>query len=117
MGLFLADGTARRLGLDAGKLWNLCVVALFAAIVTTRLLLVAINCAELRQHPAWLLGLSLIHHPLFAYWGALVAAFTAVLYGRWLRLPLGPTADALTAPLALALAFKQLGALVSGAGF
>jgi phosphatidylglycerol:prolipoprotein diacylglycerol transferase len=40
-----------------------------------------------------------------------------VLYARWKRLPLGTTADALAAPLALGLAFEQLGALLAGSGF
>jgi phosphatidylglycerol:prolipoprotein diacylglycerol transferase len=41
----------------------------------------------------------------------------AFLYARWKRLPLGNTADALAAPLALGLAFEQLGALLAGSGY
>ena len=115
--LLMAQHTARIAGLDARKVWNLCVVALFAALVSSRLLLVALNWSELRLHPMWLLGLAMIHHPLLAYFGGLAAMVAAVLYGRRQRLPLLTTADALAVPVALGLAFEQLGALLAGSGY
>jgi phosphatidylglycerol:prolipoprotein diacylglycerol transferase len=42
---------------------------------------------------------------------------TAALYARWHRLPFRTTADVLAAPLALGLAFEQLGALLAGSGY
>jgi len=63
-----AHGGIRRA--DAGRVWNLCVVALFAALVGSRLLLVVLNRTELRLHPSWMLGLAMIHHPLLAAFGA-----------------------------------------------
>jgi len=117
LALFLAQRTARAVGIDTGKLWNLCVVALFAALIGSRLLLVILNFADLRSHPMWMLGLAMIHHPLLAASGALIAAVAAILFGRWQRLPLWSTADALAAPVALGLAFEQLGALLAGSGY
>ncbi len=117
LALLMAQRTARIAGLDARKVWNLCVVALFVALVSSRLLLVAFNWSELRVHPMWLLGLAMIHHPLLACFGGLAACVAAVLYGRWQRLPLWSTADALAAPVALGLAFEQLGALLAGSGY
>jgi phosphatidylglycerol:prolipoprotein diacylglycerol transferase len=117
LALFLAQLTARVAGLDAGKVWNLCVLSLFAALAGSRLLLVALNWADLRIHPSWMLGLAMIHHPLLTGFAALAAAVTAILYGRWQRLPLWATADALAAPLALGLAFEQVGALLAGSGY
>lgn len=117
LALFLAQRTARIAGVDAGHVWNLCVVALFAALLGQRLLLVALNWSELRSHPSWLFGLGMVHHPLLGAAGALAGVGSAVLYARWKRLPLGTTADALAAPLALGLAFEQLGALLAGSGF
>jgi phosphatidylglycerol:prolipoprotein diacylglycerol transferase len=117
LALFLAERSARIAELDAGKVWNLCVVALFAVLVCSRLLLVALNWSELRLHPSWMLGLAMIHHPLLAGFGALAAAVAAVLFGRWQRLPLWRTADVLAAPVALGLAFEQLGALLAGSGY
>jgi phosphatidylglycerol:prolipoprotein diacylglycerol transferase len=117
LALWMAQRTARIAELDASKVWNLCVLALFAALVGSRLLLVALNWSELREHPTWLLGLAMIHHPLLAGFGGLAAIVAAVLYGRWQRLPLWSTADVLAAPVALGLAFEQLGALLAGSGY
>lgn len=117
LALWMAQRTARIAGLDGRKVWNLCVVALFAALASSRLLLVAFNWNELRLHPMWILGLAMIHHPLLGCFGALAAVVTALLYGRWQRLPLWTTADALAAPVALGLAFEQLGALLAGSGY
>jgi phosphatidylglycerol:prolipoprotein diacylglycerol transferase len=117
LALFLAERTARLVGLDAQRVWKLCVVTLFAALVTSRLLLVALNWSDLRLHPAWMLTLAMVHHPLLACFGALVAVVVGAFYGRRQRLPLWATADALAAPVALGLAFEQLGALLAGSGY
>jgi len=117
LALLLTQRTARIAGLDGRKVWNLCVVALIAALAGSRLLLVALNWSDLRLHPMWLLGLAMIHHPLLGAFGALAAGVAASLYGRWQRLPLWTTADALAAPVALGLAFEQLGALLAGSGY
>ncbi len=117
LALFLAQHTARILNFDAAKIWNLCVLALFAAILCSRLLLIALNWSALRLHHSWLLALAMVHHPLLAAFGALAAALSALFYARWQRLPLRATADVLAAPLALGLAFEQLGALLAGSGY
>jgi phosphatidylglycerol---prolipoprotein diacylglyceryl transferase len=115
--LGLALRTARLAGVDAGKVWNLSILSLFAALAAARLLLVIANWSALRLHPAWLLGLAMVHHPLLAGTGALAGAGCAFAYARTTRLPLRATADALTPPLLLGLAFEQLGALAAGSGY
>ncbi len=117
LALGLAQRTARVAGVDAGKVWNLCILSLFAALAAARLLLVIVNWSALRLHPAWLLGLAMVHHPLLAATGSLAGAGCALWYARRSKLPLRTTADALVAPLALGLSFEQLGALASGSGF
>lgn len=117
LALFLAQRTARIAGLNAAQVWNLCVFALFAALVAQRLLLVLVNWTDLRRHPQWMLAISMIHHPLLMGAGALAGVGSAVFYALRQRMPLGDTADALAAPLALGLAFEQLGALLAGAGY
>lgn len=121
LALGLALRTARMAGrdtdLDAGKVWNLCILSLFAALAAARLLLVIVNWSALRLHPAWLLELAMVHHPLLAATGALAGAACALWYARHNKLPLDATADALAAPLALGVAFEQLGALASGSGY
>jgi phosphatidylglycerol:prolipoprotein diacylglycerol transferase len=104
-------------GLDAGRVWNLCAVGLFAALVATRLLLVALNWTLLRQHPTWMVTLAMIHHPLLSVYGIVAGVVAAVLFALWQGLPLGTTADVLAAPVALGLAFEQLGTLLAGSGY
>lgn len=117
LALFLAQRTARIAGVNAAHVWNLCVIGLFAALAGERLLLIAVNWSDLRRHPGWMLGLAMIHHPLLAGAGAFFGVAAGAVYARWQRMPLAATADALAAPLALGLAFEQLGALLAGSGY
>ncbi len=117
LGLFLAQLTARMAGVNAGQVWNLCVVGLFAALVSQRLLLVAADWSELQRHSSWILGLAMVHHPLLDAAGALVGVGCAAWYGRRQKLLLSATADALAAPLAVGMAFEQAGALLAGSGY
>lgn len=115
--LFMAQRTARVAGVDAARLWNLCIVSLCAALLSERLLLVAVNWSAIRLHPQWTLGLAMVHHPLVAGIGMLAAAGTAALYIRLRNMPALATADALAAPIALGLACEQIGALLAGSGY
>lgn len=121
LGVLLALGlvlhTAHIAGVDSAKIWNLCIVSLFAALIAARLLLLAANWSAVRLHPAWLLGIAMVHHPLLAGTGALAGSACALWYARRSKLPLRATADALTVPLALSLAFEQLGALAAGSSY
>ena len=117
LALALVQHTARITGLNVNHIWNLCVTALFAALVGSRLLLVAVNWRDLMRHPLWMLGLATIHHPLLTAAGALFGVLAALAYARWQQMPLLTTADALAAPVALLAAMEQFGALLAGAGF
>lgn len=117
LALALLLRTARIVELNPNPLWNLCIVALFAAIVGSRLVLLMLNWSLVRVHPAWLLGLAMVHHPLVAAIGVVFGLAAAVPYARAHHLRWRPTADALAAPIALALACEQLGALLAGAGY
>jgi phosphatidylglycerol---prolipoprotein diacylglyceryl transferase len=115
--LALLVRTAHIAGLNPNPLWSLSILALFAALVGSRLVLLVVNWTVLRTHPAWLLGLALVHHPLVSAIGAGFAIAAAIPYARAQRLALRPTLDALAAPTALALSCEQLGALLSGSGY
>ncbi len=117
LALVTAQCTARAAGVSAAHVWNLCVVSLCAAIAAERLLLVAANWSALRRHPAWALAVAVVHHPLLAGAGAAAGLGVAGWYARRYSMPLRTTADALAAPLALGLAFEQMGALLAGSGF
>ena len=117
LALFLAQRTARMVHVDPVKVWNLCILSLCAALAAARLLLVAVNFSVIRLHPAWVLGLAMVHHPLLAGTGACGGAAGAAWYARRSKLPFAATADALAPSLALGLAFEQLGALLAGSGY
>jgi phosphatidylglycerol:prolipoprotein diacylglycerol transferase len=92
---------------NPARVWNLSILAVLAAMAAARLPLVALNWANLRLHPSWMLTLAMIHHPLLA----------AAAYAQRQRMPLWSAADALAAPLALGLAFEQWGALLAGSEY
>jgi len=117
LALFLATRLARVAAIDPNHIWNLSVIAMFSALLGTRLLLVVVNWSVVRLHPRWLLGLAMIHHPVLAAFGVLAGGAAAMLYARWQHLPAWSTADVLAAPLALGLAFEQWGALLAGSGY
>jgi phosphatidylglycerol:prolipoprotein diacylglycerol transferase len=121
LGLLVALGlclrTARIVGVEPAQLWNLSIMALFVALAGSRLLLVVINWSVLRSHPAWFLGLAMIHHPLLAVIAASLALMVAFIYALCAHLSIPDAADALAAPIALGLAFEQFGSLLAGSGF
>lgn len=121
LGLLLALAlllrTARFTHLNPNPLWNLCIFALFAALIGSRVVLLLLNWSVVRTHPSWLLGLAMVHHPLLAAVGAACGLAIAVPYALAHHLPLRDTADALSAPIALALACEQFGALLAGSGY
>jgi phosphatidylglycerol:prolipoprotein diacylglycerol transferase len=117
LALYLAQRTARTAGLNPAGVWNLCVIALFAALAGQRLLLVLMNWTALRAHPSWMLALAMVHHPLLASAGAAAGGAAALVYALRRQMPLRSTADVLAAPMALGLAFEQLGALLAGSGW
>lgn len=115
--LVLAQRTARVSAINPAQVWNLSILALFAALIGSRLLLVVANWHDLSRHPSWLFGLGMVHHPLVGAAAALCGALAALAYAYWQRLPVAKTADALAAPLAFGLAFEQVGALLAGSGY
>lgn len=117
LALFLVQRTARIAGVNPNQLWNLSVIAIFVALTASRLLLIFVNLCDLRSHPRWMLALAMIHHPLPAGVGVLAGLAAATIYVRWQRLAVAQTADALAAPIALGLAFEQIGALLAGSGY
>jgi phosphatidylglycerol---prolipoprotein diacylglyceryl transferase len=117
LALALAQLTARSSGLDPRHAWNMLVLAVFAALAASRLLLIVMNLSDLRHHPAWLLAIAMVHHPLLTAAGLTGGLAAVLFYVRWAKLPLRPVADCLAAPLSLAMACEQLGALLAGSDF
>lgn len=117
LALLLAQRLAAIVGIAPQHVWNLSILVLCTSLIAARLLLVAFNWRDLLVHPMWMLGLAMIHNPLLAGAGALAGLVAAWIYARRMKLPLLITADVLAAPVALALAFEQVGALLAGSGY
>jgi phosphatidylglycerol:prolipoprotein diacylglycerol transferase len=117
LALAAAQRTARIAGVHSGQVWNLCVVALCAALAAERLLLIATNWSALRAHPGWTFGLAMIHSPFVACVGGAAALACASWYALSHKMPLFAAADVLASPLALGLAFEQVGTLLAGSGY
>jgi phosphatidylglycerol:prolipoprotein diacylglycerol transferase len=115
--LVLALRTARIAGVSPSQVWNVCVVALFAALVGSRLLLAALNWGELLRHPLWIFGLATLHSPVLAVAGVMMGAVAALFYMGRERMLWATTLDALAPPLMVGLACEQWGALLAGAGY
>ena len=117
LALMMAQRTAHTVRVNPHQIWNVCVLALCAGLVGSRLLLIAVNWRDLLQHPLWMLGLAMIHNPLVAAAGAIAGFAAAALYARAQRMLLLATLDALAAPVAVAAACEQAGALLAGSGY
>ncbi|HET6170779.1 MAG TPA: prolipoprotein diacylglyceryl transferase family protein [Terracidiphilus sp.] len=117
LALMLASHVARKAHVDPNRIWNLSILMLFTALVGSRLLLVVSNWTVLRSHPLWILSIAMVHHPLLAGIAALIALAVAAVYIGLHHMPYRVTADVLAAPLALGLAFEQIGALFAGSGY
>jgi phosphatidylglycerol:prolipoprotein diacylglycerol transferase len=93
------------------------VLGVFAALAVSRLLLIVINLSDLRRHPAWLLTVAMVHHPLLAAAGMTGAIVAVLVYIRWFHLKLSVVADCLAAPISIGLACEQFGALLAGSDY
>jgi phosphatidylglycerol---prolipoprotein diacylglyceryl transferase len=117
LALGLVQLTARRSGLDPRHGWNMLVLAVFAALAVSRLLLIVMNLSDLRRHPAWLLAVAMVHHPLLAGVGIAGGAAAVLAYAQWAKLPLSAVADCLAAPISVGMAAEQFGALLAGSDY
>ncbi len=108
---------AQGLGLRNDKIWNLGLIAILAALVGARLLLVATNFQAFRAEPFWLLGLANIPGAWVPLGGVAIGAGAALLYALAEGLPLRRTADALAPGAALAFAVNRVGAFCGGAAW
>jgi phosphatidylglycerol:prolipoprotein diacylglycerol transferase len=107
--LSLTQWSARRVGLDVDRVWNLAVLAIAAVFVVSRLLLVVFNFKSFLQYPLLLLAV-----PSLTSLGIAVSAALIYGYVRWRGLPLLPLLDSCAAPGAVLWAFVNAGFLVEG---
>ncbi len=111
-GIFLAGREARRLGLDADKIIDMCFYIVVAAIVGSRLLYVIQNPETFQGAP---LEIFKIWKGGLVFYGGFAGALVVVLvYLRIHHLPLGKIADIAAVSIPLGHFFGRLGCLSAG---
>jgi phosphatidylglycerol---prolipoprotein diacylglyceryl transferase len=108
---------ARRLSLNAGKVWNLGLIAILTTLLAARLLLAIVYFGAFRQHPVWVLGLAAAHSTWADTIAVLIGLAAAILYALAEGLPVLRTLDCIAPSAALAVALNRTGAFLAGLDF
>jgi phosphatidylglycerol:prolipoprotein diacylglycerol transferase len=111
-GLQLAIVRGRKAGLDAGRLLDLGVYIVIAALVGAKLLLLAVNFNYFRNNPDEILVLA--RSGGVFYGGLISATLVAFWYIRRHRLPFWTTCDIFAPGIALGHVIGRLGCLMAG---
>jgi phosphatidylglycerol:prolipoprotein diacylglycerol transferase len=116
-GLGLSLRTARQQGVDANKIWNLGIIALFSGAVAAKLVMVGLHWEAFRESPLMLLNLSALSGGVQGWVTGGVALAVVIGYAARARMPVRGVLDALTAPVLLALSIESVGCLLAGCGY
>lgn len=115
--MFLSARMARAMGLDANRIWNLCVLMIFTALIGSRILLLVLNWGDLRRFPLWMVGLASMRTPWMLVGGGAFALLVGLAYALMVKLPLLRTLDVLTPGLALGYAIGCIGSFWAGSAY
>lgn len=109
---------ARRLGLNANKLWNVGLIAILTSLIGARLLVVAEFFGVFREHPFWVLGLAANRAaPWVEPAAILLGLAAALLYILAEGLPFLRVLDCAAPAATLGLAIASVGAFLAGADY
>ena len=111
-GLQLAIARGRKAGLDSGRLLDLGVYIVIAALVGAKLLLLVVNFNYFRNNPGEILVLA--RSGGVFYGGLITATLVAFWYIRRHRLPFWTTCDMFAPGIALGHVIGRLGCLMAG---
>jgi phosphatidylglycerol:prolipoprotein diacylglycerol transferase len=108
---------ARRLNLDANKIWNLGLIGILTTLVIARLLLVTAYFSAFRRHPFWILGLTANRSTWIDTVAVCLGFAGAILYALAEGLPILRMLDCIAPAAALALVLNRTGAFLSGVDY
>jgi phosphatidylglycerol:prolipoprotein diacylglycerol transferase len=108
-GMGLSQRTAARAGVSADRLWDAGIVAVVAAYLASRLLLIATNWQAFAAFPMLVLTL-----PSLTGLGVLLAAVLTAVWLRWKRVQVLAAADAWASCAAVLAGFLELGHFAEG---
>ena len=112
LGLRLAMWRAKRWGIDSGKVLDLGIYIIIAALVGAKLLLFIVDFDQFRQSPAEML--SLARSGGVFYGGLILAVVVAFWYIAKHRMPFWRTCDVFAPAIALGHVTGRLGCLAAG---
>jgi phosphatidylglycerol:prolipoprotein diacylglycerol transferase len=112
LGLRLAMSRARRWGLDAGRVLDLGIYIIVAALVGAKLMLLVVDFDQFRRSPAELLTLA--RSGGVFYGGLILAVGVAFWYMTRYRLPFWTTCDVFAPGIALGHVTGRLGCFAAG---
>jgi phosphatidylglycerol:prolipoprotein diacylglycerol transferase len=115
--LFTARTAARRLDLDAERVWDLGIAGVITALIAPRLILIVTNWSDFLAHPLWMLGLISVRSQAAVAGGMALAIVAMLIYAKFAQLPLGRTLDALAPAFALGYAITSIGSFLAGTDF
>ena len=115
--LLLAVSLARRLHVDADRVWTLSLLAIASAIVGSKLLLILNNWSSFRLAPRLLLSQPALQSGGVFLGGVVLAFAVCVPYALYVKLPLLRTMDVIAPALALGQGIGRIGCLAAGCCF
>jgi len=101
-------------GLNEDKLWNLGVIAIMAAIVGSKLSLIAMDWDYYSKHLRELVSFSTLQSAGIWYGGVALGSIAAIAYMLIARLPVLRTFDAFAPGIAFGHALGRLGCFMAG---
>lgn len=114
VGLIITGRLARRHGLDADKVWNLGILAVFSAIVGAKLLLIINDLRWYAEHPREIFSLATLQAGGVFYGGLVTAILVSLWYLRRNRMPVLTTCDVFAPGIALGHAIGRMGCFAAG---
>jgi phosphatidylglycerol---prolipoprotein diacylglyceryl transferase len=108
---------AKRLALDANRVWNLGLIGILTILIGARLLLVIVYFSAFRSHPFWLLGLTNEPSPWIMAAAFVLGVAAAMLYAAAEDLPMLRMLDCLAPAAAIYFVINRAGAFVAGLDF
>lgn len=115
VGLLRTERYARRLGLDANRIYNLAMIVLLAGLAGARLTYAVENPASFSRNPLGLLALT--PEMLDPIGGMVIGLLAAFIYGQRKKLPLWTTLDAFTPAAAVIMIMIGLSHAASGRAY
>ncbi len=114
LGTWLASHRARKAGLDADKVWNLCIYIVLAALLVAKIWLILSDFAFYRQNPRELFSLATLQSG-GVFYGGFLGGLAVAVWGAWKwKLPAMRLLDVLSPSLMLGAAIGRLGCYCAG---